>query len=638
MKNIPVKKFSMKTKFQNEVKMKNDEILLINPPFSDINNPYISIPILAGYLKSKNIPVSGYDLNSELYYKMITPLNIKEGKDYLIERFVDLNNKNKLTFSENFEYWVTCYALLEMTKYHSDFEKVFMPFFNFDDVQNMPPKIKNMYIRICSMKNYPEVILPEPFFKITSPYDPFNSNEIILSIRDDTYYTRVYKEVLESIIIERRPGIVGFSVVYRHQVIPAFQCAAFVKANFPGIHVTLGGPFITIYMQQIKNKDIFSYTDSLIIEEGEIPLETLSLELKKENPDLSKIPGLIYMDKQEIHYNQAATPKKLEDTPVPDYNIFQLDKYLNPIDKILIPIRLSKGCNWQKCSFCRTDLKFVKFYDKPKNFQVPYDRLKRVIEETGITRFQFSDESAPLDVLRFVCENLIKDNIKIEWITHTRVDKRLTRELCDLFKEAGCNQIALGVESLNNRILKLMQKGTTVELIEEVLGDVGGVVPFLAYMIVGFPTETEEEAWNGYKKMKWFKDNGLIKNYLYNTLILPWNSKIFNSPEEFGISDIRPPANQDLLPDIYQYNCEGMSREKAFKLMMDFNYEILMPKIYLNSKEIKIDNMIIPLRYDLHEVYTKYRGCWEIIFESFRHWLEIGNKKQEDMKAISLST
>jgi radical SAM superfamily enzyme YgiQ (UPF0313 family) len=66
--------------------------------------------------------------------------------------------------------------------------------------------------------------------------------------------------------------------------------------------------------------------------------------------------------------------------------------------------------------------------------------------------------------------------------------------MLDIMKKAGCIQIQAGVESGSERILKFIGKNLTISVINEktqILNDAG--INWLAFFIIGFPTETKEE-------------------------------------------------------------------------------------------------------------------------------------------------
>jgi len=87
---------------------------------------------------------------------------------------------------------------------------------------------------------------------------------------------------------------------------------------------------------------------------------------------------------------------------------------------------------------------------------------------------------------------LIELDLDLEWSCYTRVDD-LTDELADHMRRAGCWGCFFGVESGDDRILKLMRKGHDLADAYEGLA-VARRHGLFAHvnMIVGYPGETEE--------------------------------------------------------------------------------------------------------------------------------------------------
>ena len=88
---------------------------------------------------------------------------------------------------------------------------------------------------------------------------------------------------------------------------------------------------------------------------------------------------------------------------------------------------------------------------------------------------------------------LMNEGIKINWDCNTRVDL-VDPELLRTMKKAGCNSIKVGIESGSERILKLMDKGITLERIQEaarLFREAG--IHWTAYFMMGIPTETKED-------------------------------------------------------------------------------------------------------------------------------------------------
>jgi radical SAM superfamily enzyme YgiQ (UPF0313 family) len=599
--------------------MKQTDILLINPPFGTLENPYISIPVLASYLRSRNVKVSAFDANREFYFRFLTPANIRKGKDSAKKRFTELNNKDELTFPEMFEYQLLYRALTEAEAKKDDLNRLSFPFAELSDLKESGAN--KIAILLTTLPYFPEIIMTQPLMSVGSPFSGYSSSDIVKAARFDSFYSKLLEEMIGE-RLEEIPRIVGFSVVFPHQILPAFQCAYFVKKRFPQVHITMGGPFISIHMRDLKERRLFEIVDSLILDEGEIPLERLLIELSGKDPDLKSVPGLVYLSGGNICYNPSAQALDMKQSPPPDFNVFQLDRYLAKKEQLIIPFRLSKGCYWKRCSFCRTGLPMVKCYQQPP-YEFLYGQLKQVVEETGIHNFVFSDESARPDVLEYISRRLIDENANINWRTHSRVDKELTRERCQLYRKAGCQSLCLGLESLNERILHLMKKGITVKLIEDTLIEIDSVLPIGAYMIVGFPTETEEEATEGYEKLEQFLKKGLIEYYHYSPFWITYGSDIWNHPEKYDIAEIYTPPGDDLMPNIYGFKSTGMSRQKAHELHVKLLLKASNMRMDTSPERLIANGHVLPLNYDLKGIMRKVHERLETMYLPVGRWSQI---------------
>ncbi len=94
-----------------------------------------------------------------------------------------------------------------------------------------------------------------------------------------------------------------------------------------------------------------------------------------------------------------------------------------------------------------------------------------------------------------IARRIAAENIDIFWGTKVRLDKNYTAEEARILKNGGCLAISVGIETGSNRLLKLMDKGTTVEryhIILQKLKDAGIAVYPMTF--IGFPTETIQEA------------------------------------------------------------------------------------------------------------------------------------------------
>ena len=110
-----------------------------------------------------------------------------------------------------------------------------------------------------------------------------------------------------------------------------------------------------------------------------------------------------------------------------------------------------------------------------------------------------------------------------------------------------------------------------MKLVQKILVDFSwaGIAASI-YMIVGFPSETAEEALESFAKIKELKDKGLVTHCVYNVFELTPYSVIRASPADFGIKRIPDLKGRDLNPPISRFHSSGMRREKALELCHSF--------------------------------------------------------------------
>ena len=573
------------------------DILLVYSPFGVLFDPYISTPTLAGYLKLKGFKVTAYDINREFFFRFLSPENICNGLTFINKRFDQLNRQKCLSFMEINEYWLIVSLLLLREEFESDIRNIVIPYASFDQVQNS--KAVKFFTLVASMPNFPEIISTKVQLEKWSEFNHFSTQDILRSTEKQNIYSDILRGIIADYVQNNpAPKAIGLSVVFQHQIIDAFQCAKIFREFCPDTHITMGGPSISNFFRELKETKLFDIVGSFILDEGEMALENLLIELKKEKPDLANVPNLLYRNNGSLVRNKDAHSLDLEQAPAPAYDVFDLDRYTNSRDKLKVPFRLSKGCVWKKCSFCRTNLQVCSDFQQP-SVDVVYNNLLECINRQKVKYFFFSDESAGPLVLERICKRLIADNIKINWHAHTRVSPKLTRERCELYSKAGCNYLSIGVESFSDRILEMMKKGIDSKLIDRVFNNIRGAITIHAYMMIGFPTETEEEALHSHRILNEYVDKNIISSYSYSSFTLIYGSEIWNNRKEYGITDVRLPPLSDLSADSVDFSCTGLERSRVFELFLDFNKDMLFANKLKALTKIRINNKSVKINFDM---------------------------------------
>ena len=92
--------------------------------------------------------------------------------------------------------------------------------------------------------------------------------------------------------------------------------------------------------------------------------------------------------------------------------------------------------------------------------------------------------------------NLIKENFSIDEISCETNPNHLTENKITVLKEAGVNRLSVGVQSFDNRLLKMMERfhkyGSGEEIIERLKFTIGNFKTVNVDMIFNFPTQDRE--------------------------------------------------------------------------------------------------------------------------------------------------
>ena len=241
----------------------------------------------------------------------------------------------------------------------------------------------------------------------------------------------------------------------------AYKIAKYAKEI--NAFVIVGGPHTSILPKQTLEecKDI----DIAVKGEGEYIL----LDIVKKKP-LSKIKGITYRKGSKIHSN-ADSPliEDLDSIPFPARDLLPLDRYWSPGVRRypFATIVTSRGCPYN-CSFCvNYTVSGRKFrYRSPENILKEIDELvnKYKVKELNILDDNFTVIPNRVEKL---CDELIKRNYDLIWKTGNGVRAdRVNEHLIKKMKEAGCYLLAFGIESGDESILKIVDKGETLEQIE----------------------------------------------------------------------------------------------------------------------------------------------------------------------------
>lgn len=254
--------------------------------------------------------------------------------------------------------------------------------------------------------------------------------------------------------------VVGFSVNFLSQALCAFAMVGFLKKEFPGVRVVLGGGLVTSWMRRPGWKDPFAgLADHLVAGPGEEALLSL-----------------------------LGIEETVRDHSTPSFESLPLHEYLAP--GFVLPYSGSSGCYWHKCSFCPEKAEDTPYVPVPTDLVLA--DLAALTLNTKPVLVHLLDNSLSPALMRALADY----PPEAPWYGFARFGRELLEiDYCRALERSGCVMLKLGLESGDQGVLDELEKGIDLEIAAEILGNLrkAGIASYL-YLLFGTPAETIAEA------------------------------------------------------------------------------------------------------------------------------------------------
>ncbi len=332
--------------------------------------------------------------------------------------------------------------------------------------------------------------------------------------------------ILKKIIAEKKPDIIGISVLFYPQIVWAKKIAELIKQSDKKIFIVAGGGHILHDRDSIlKNPRKMGYFDGIIFGNGEEPLERLILRLA-EKKKLSNISNLLLPANNKIKNTSfSALAENLDVEPCLDN--LNIDEF--------IPIRISKGCYWGQCTFCNS-CDGLKAKYQILNPRKAVRLIKKLQKKYNQNIFYFYDDAIPPYYLKKFAEELLQQKVNIAWTLYGLCfDKALVnKKLASLLKKSGLAMVCFGGESFSPRILKLMKKMHTPELAKKILETFHSFnIGVGINLMFNFPSETKKDITQTFDFLK--KYQHLYKFASANIFFPKINTDVYNHSQKFNL-------------------------------------------------------------------------------------------------------
>jgi len=609
------------------------DLFLVTPPFTQLNTPYPATAYIKGFLNTKNISSTQADLGIEVILALFSRKGLTdlfknaEGQPDLArssnaKRIFALRDEYIKTIDPVIAFLQGKNPTLALQICQEDFLPEASRFTQLEELdwafgtmgtQDKGKHLATLYLEDisdfiieCVDQNFGFSRYAERLGRSANSFD-----ELYAALNQKyTYMDEILMVILEKKIAVIQPKLFLISVPFPGNLYAAFRSAQYVKRNYPDVKIMMGGGFANTELRSLSDQRVFEFFDYISLDDGELPIELIYNAVVNGGPFHLYKRTFMLENGIVVYKNDALrSDYKQFDVGTPDYSDLQLDRYIsvieivNPMHRMWSDGRWNKltmahGCYWGKCTFCDISLDYIKVYE-PVAAKLIVDRIEELCEKTAQSGFHFVDEAAPPALMREVALEIIRRKISVTWWTNIRFEKSFTGDLCILLKASGCIAVSGGLEVASDRLLKLIDKGVSVEQVAQVTRNftAAGILVH-AYLMYGYPTQTIQETVDSLEMVRQLFEAGVLQSGFWHQFAMTAHSPVGMYPEKFGVVKETEAIGTFANNDINYIDKTGINHDKfSFglkKSLFNFMHGICLDHKLQDWFDFKIPKVTIP--------------------------------------------
>lgn len=328
------------------------------------------------------------------------------------------------------------------------------------------------------------------------------------------------------------------------------RIAGEIRKAYPNAKHIAGGIHINIY----SDKSLEDF-DAIALGEG----ENIILDIVKDTSESSL--KKIYQEDKLLNINAFPYPdrKYLPKTAITDTGLLN-----NEYSKLAgTTVLFSRGCPF-KCDFCANLTQSAPRFRAP---ELIIDEIEYLKKDYGVRALVIKDDniiSQDTDVSKKTL--LAIGRTEVKWRGNSRANN-ISRETVQLAKNCGCIDLSIGIESVSQEVLNIINKKLDLKKAIEFLSyltDAG--IGIRLNLIIGLPGEPKDIVKKTIEFVKEVKPSSVLLSILTP---VP-GSKIFKQPEQYGIKFDQNTSFDKLFSIFGRFNEEE-------KMRMNFEYEKITP-------------------------------------------------------------
>lgn len=555
------------------------KILLLTPPFTQLNTPFPATMYLKAFLSKQGHEVMQADMGIELFCRIYASDNLKKMFAQALGQGGGNFSHDISTMLAEKERYAGCVdavvrflqgndPTLAVRICHTDF----LPMGHRQKTMNddgwafgtvgITEKARHMstlfiseiadFIKECICSNFDLGRYAESLC-IRVPF--FSAIDDVLNQKPSFIDLMIHQLVREKMDLFQ-PQLVGFSIPFPGNLLGALQAGICIRNEYPDTIIAWGGGYPGTELRSIKSSKVFDYTDFIVLDDGEPALIALTQHIESGRLNNSLLHNTFFRNnKGDVQWSAAREELHIpfNEIPAPDYSDLHLHLYIsaievsNPMHKLWSDGRwnkmmLARGCYWAKCAFCDTSLPYIGCYETA-HVATLCNHIESVMAQTSQSGFHFTDEAAPPKILRTLSEEIVRRGLVISWWTNIRFDKSFSPELCALMAQAGCIAVSGGLEVASDRVLKLISKGVSISQASEAAANLAAEgIMVHAYLMYGFPTQTFDETLDGLENVRQMFEKGMLVSAFWHRFAMTIHSPAGINPQKYGAHVIEIPT------------------------------------------------------------------------------------------------
>jgi radical SAM superfamily enzyme YgiQ (UPF0313 family) len=563
-------------------------VLLVQPPFVQLNAPYPAVPYLASFCRRQGHEARCLDLSIELFHRIFSAAGLSrvfaEAGKRLPDRMAGFDaptRSNVLRYLSNADQYVrTIDAVVRMLSTGDDAfahelaaarrvpwghrAEGFLQANDGELGAADAPMLASLIIE--DLADFIRFSLDGEFSLVRYGESKASSQPsfaVVEAAARDSFLFREFFRPLAGEVLGAAPApdLVCVTVPFPGTLPGALVFAQEAKRAFgKDLPVAFGGGYVSTELRCLRDPAIFDYTDYLCYDAGYASLAAL---LRAPGSDEGLFKTIVrrgdklvacgfdagdreFFSSESIYeVREPSHPEELrafDDTAIrevfPDFSGVDFSRCVrivegtNPMHALWsgaawMKARLAYGCYWRRGAFCDTSLEYIARF-APSVPDALFDHLHAQSRTTGQRGVHFVDEAMPVGhLLRFGLANLRAGRPLVFW-GNARLEGRFGEDACALLAEAGLIGLSFGLEMATESGLEKTRKGIDLASIVASLAALkrNGILAH-AYLIYGWPGQSAGDIVDSMEIVRQLFAGGLLVSAFWHRFILTRHSPMY---------------------------------------------------------------------------------------------------------------